>query len=417
MSEPIAITGAGCVSPLGETLEATCDQYMAGANAVRILAEEEFADLPVRLGARCACHIDRLFAPHTSRRLDRCTQLCLLAADQAWNTQYHEQHGWARRGIVFSSGIGGVSSLIEQLQILEQRGPGKVSPYTVGMLMANAPAAQLSLAYNASGWMETPVAACSGGAEAIARGVSLLRSGEIDVVIAGGAESILNRFGIAAFAAMQALSTSNGHPDQACRPFDQDRNGFVMAEGAGVVVLERLHDAEQRGATIHGVIRGIGCTADAHDIVRPRGDGLQASRAMAQALDDAGIGPEELQLVKAHATGTIAGDLAEAEALNLIFGELSSRSRPWLIAPKAVMGHLISASGPVELMLALHSLQLQAIPAQANCPKPEPVLPLRIPEQQEPLKQHNNKQPAALINSMGFGGRNVCLVIEAAPNR
>jgi len=388
---------------------------MAGVHAVRGLTEEEFADLPVRLGARCACQIDTFFAPHISRRLDRCTQLSLLAADQAWNSQSHGQHDCARRGVVFSSGIGGVSSLIEQLQILEQRGPSKVSPYTVGMLMANAPAAQLSLTYNASGWLETPVAACSGGAEAIARGVSLLRSGEIDVVIAGGAEAILNRFGIAAFAAMQALSTTNDHPEQACRPFDQDRNGFVLAEGAGVVVLERLHDAEQRGATIQGIIRGIGCTADAHDIVRPRADGLQASRAMAQALDDAGIGPEQLQLVKAHATGTLAGDLAEAEALNLIFGELSNRSRPWLIAPKAVMGHLISASGPVELLLALHSLQLQVIPAQANCPRPEPLLLLRIPQQQEPLLQHDNQRRAALINSIGFGGRNVCLVIEAAP--
>jgi len=415
VGEPIAITGAGCVSPLGETLVATRDQYMAGVHAVRGLTEEEFADLPVRLGARCACQIDTFFAPHISRRLDRCTQLSLLAADQAWNSQSHGQHDCARRGVVFSSGIGGVSSLIEQLQILEQRGPSKVSPYTVGMLMANAPAAQLSLTYNASGWLETPVAACSGGAEAIARGVSLLRSGEIDVVIAGGAEAILNRFGIAAFAAMQALSTTNDHPEQACRPFDQDRNGFVMAEGAGVVVLERLHDAEQRGATIQGIIRGIGCTADAHDIVRPRADGLQASRAMAQALDDAGIGPEQLQLVKAHATGTLAGDLAEAEALNLIFGELSNRSRPWLIAPKAVMGHLISASGPVELLLALHSLQLQVIPAQANCPRPEALLPLRIPQQQEPLLQHDNQRRAALINSIGFGGRNVCLVIEAAP--
>ena len=412
----IAVTGLGVVSPLGTTVHDASARYAAGGSGITALEDAAYADLPVRIGAPCACPIERVLPAHRARRLDRCSQLGLIAADEAWSAAHRAHFSGDRIGVVFSSGIGGVSSLIEQLRVLDARGPGKVSPHTVALIMPNAPAAQISLACGASGWMEAPVSACSGGSEALARGVALLRAGVVDVVIAGGAEAILNRFGIAAFAAMQALSSANAAPGQASRPFDQARSGFVMGEGAGVLVLERLPEAQQRQASIHGLILGAGSSADAHDIVSPRPDGSQAVRAMALALAEANLQPSDLDLIKAHATGTIAGDQAEARALNRLFHGVAEADRPWVIAPKAVLGHLISASGPVETVLTLQALAAQQLPAQANCSQPDPQLQFRLPQQNEQLgAARGGGGHIALANSFGFGGRNISLVLQAAP--
>lgn len=412
---PIAITGLGAVSPLGNTAGCTVDNFFAGLSGIQHLDSAKFADLGVQIGARCECPIERVLPPHRARRLDRCTQLGLIATAEAWTTQHAAHFSGDQVGVVFSTGIGGVSSLIEQLHVLEERGPAKVSPHTVALIMPNAPAAQISLQLGASGWLEAPVSACSGGSEAIARAVTLLREGTVDVVIAGGAEAILNRFGIAAFAAMQALSRAKGRPQQASRPFDAARSGFVMGEGAGILVLERLKEAQQRQATIHGVIAGVGSSADAHDIVSPRPDGAQALRAMQLALADAGLHACDLDLVKAHATGTLAGDAAEALALAGLLAALPADQRPWALAPKAVLGHLISASGPVETLLALEVLNRGELPAQANCPNPDPLLPCPLPQRSQPLQPpRGGIIHTALLNSFGFGGRNVSLVLQGA---
>jgi 3-oxoacyl-[acyl-carrier-protein] synthase II len=288
------------------------------------------------------------------------------------------------------------------------------------MIMPNAPAAQISLHLGAKGWLEAPVSACSGGSEAIARAVSLLRDGIVDVVVTGGAEAIVNQFGLAAFGAMQALAgsdqsaTADRSPAELSRPFDAERSGFVMGEGAGVLVLERLTDAKRRRAKIHGVLRGVGCTADAHDIVSPRPDGAQALEAMRRSLADAGLSVADLDLIKAHATGTRAGDAAEARALAGLVGNLPEKSRPWLMAPKAVLGHLISASGPVELLLVLEALNRGQLPAQANCPNPDPVIPCRLPRSVTTLSSPRSGHAyTALANSFGFGGRNISLVLDS----
>ena len=412
---PIAITGVGAVTPLGSTSIRTVDNFFAGHSGISKLISAEFADLGVQAGAPCACPIERVLPPHQARRLDRCSQLGLIAATEAW-TGYHSCHFSGNQiGVVFSTGIGGVSSLIEQLHVLEERGPAKVSPHTVALIMPNAPAAQISLHLGASGWLEAPVSACSGGAEAIARAVTLLRQGAVEVVVAGGAEAILNRFGIAAFAAMQALSRAAGPPEEASRPFDAARSGFVMGEGSGILVLERLEEARQRQATIHGVITGIGSSADASDIVRSRPDGIQALRSMQMALADAGLQAKDLDLIKAHATGTVAGDAAEATALAGLLGALPAEQQPWALAPKAVLGHLISASAPVEILLALEVLNRGELAAQANCPNPIPLLPCPLPKRPQPLDSpRTGSSHTALCNSFGFGGRNVSLVLQGA---
>ncbi len=428
---PIAVTGVGAVCPLGDTAAAAAEAYLKGNQAIQRLDQPGLHDLPVRIGASCSCPIERILPAYRARRLDRTSQLALLAAAEAWTPEHGahfnpqrwgaDQKGSDRIGVVFSTGIGGVNQLIAQLQVLEQRGPAKVSPHTVAMIMPNAAAAQISLWVGATGWLEAPVSACSGGSEALQRAMQLLRAGVVDVVIAGGAEAILNRFGLAAFAAMQALSTHNDDPAAACRPFDRQRDGFVMGEGAGALVLERLADAEARGAPIHGLLLGAGSSADAYDIVAPRPDGAQALVAMRRALADAGLELSHLQLVKAHATGTQIGDLAEAQALaDLWQGGASSAGPagsppPWLIAPKAVLGHLISASGPVECLLTLAALRRALIPAQPNCQQPESLLPLPLPRQPQPLEAAAGQPPRALLNSFGFGGKNVSLVVQGWP--
>ncbi len=423
LARAIAITGLGAVSPLGDTATASVEAYFRGDHAIQLLESPNFQDLPVRIGAPCRCPIERILPAFRARRLDRATQLALLAASEAWSDDHatHFNPGRItpeRIGVVFSSGIGGVNQLIEQLHVLDQRGPGKVSPHTVAMIMPNAAAAQISLWTGATGWLEAPVSACSGGAEAIHRAVMLLRAGVVDAVIAGGAEAILNRFGLAAFGAMQALSTNNAEPSAASRPFDRRRNGFVLGEGAGALVLERLDDAQARGAPIHGLVIGAASSADAFDIVAPRPDGSQALVAMQRALRDAGLKPHQLQLVKAHATGTQVGDRAEGQALADLWGESDSSTssftspRPWLIAPKAVLGHLISASGPVECLLTLEALRRGTIPAQPNCDQPDPSLPFPLPRQPQSLSPQPGQPACALVNSFGFGGKNVSLVLQ-----
>lgn len=391
-----------------------------GQHAIQALHSPNLRDLSVRIGAVSSCPIQRILPEHRSRRLDRVTQFALLAVAEAWSSDHARQHKADRIGVVFSTGIGGVNRLIEQLDVLERSGSAKVSPHTVAMIMPNATAAHVSLGLGATGWLESPASACSGGAEAILRGVMLLRAGVVDVVVAGGAEAILNRFGLAAFAAMQALSTTNEDPAQASRPFDCQRNGFVLGEGAGALVLERLEDVLERGVPIHGLIRGIGTTVDGFDIVAPRPDGRQACLAMQRALSDAGIEAGQLQLVKAHATGTRLGDLAEAKALAELWSSYlrsahaEERSGPLLIAPKAALGHLISASGPVECILSLAALAEARVPAQLNCHTPEPELPFVLPSQPQVLRPVPGMPPLALVNSFGFGGKNVSLVLEGA---
>ena len=403
--EAIAITGLGACSPLGSDLSTSWQTFQSGGSGIRSLPESWSHDLPSQVAGIVDADIHRLLQPHIARRLDRSTQLALLAGSEAWQHSGSPATPSERLAVVFGTGIGGVSSGGAQFQLLQERGPRKVNPLTVPMVMPNAVATQVALWLGAQGPVEAPVSACATGADAIAWGAQLLRTGLADRVLVGGSEALVNRFGIAAFGAMQALSPKQDNPSQASRPFDQARQGFVMAEGAAALVLEPLNTATSRGATIHGLLRGQGVSFDAHHITAPHPDGLQAERAMQLALSDAGISTDQVSFIKAHATGTPHGDPAEAKALSRLFGE----HQPWVIAPKAQTGHLIGGAGALETVLTVLCLREGVLPPQQNCPNPDPALGLPLPRQVETL---GSGERFALANAFGFGGKNVALVLS-----
>ena len=405
--DPIAITGLGACCPLGSDLATSWQAFQSGESGIQPLPESWSSDLPSQVGGITHADIHSLLKPHIARRLDRSTQLALLASSEAWRHAGTPPTPSERLGVVFGTGIGGVSSGGAQFQLLQEQGPRKVNPLTVPMVMPNAVATQVALQLGAQGPVEAPVSACATGADAIAWGVQLLHTGQVDRVVVGGCEALVNRFGIAAFGAMQALSPEKDNPSQASRPFDQIRNGFVMAEGAAALVLEPLSQAKQRGATVHALLRGHGTSFDAHHITAPHPDGLQAERAMRLAMTAAGIQPEAITFIKAHATGTPHGDPAEAKALSRIF----SKYKPWVIAPKAQTGHLIGGAGALEAVLTVLCLREGILPPQQNCPNPDPALTLPLPTKHTQLPPG---QKFAVANAFGFGGKNVALVISSA---
>jgi 3-oxoacyl-[acyl-carrier-protein] synthase II len=401
----------GMVSPLGEDCPSSWAAFRAGRVGVRRLQQPWAEDLPVAVAAPSRVPIGRVMAPNVARRLDRSAQLAVLAALEAWTAA--GPGGWAaeRRGVVIGTGNGGIGSMAGQMDQLRRRGPAGVNPLAVSLTMPNAVAAQVSIALGARGPLESPVSACASGADAILWAARLLRSGEADVVVAGGTDALVNRFGLAAFAALRALSRRGDDPETASRPFADDRDGFVMGEGAGALVLEREEDARARGATVQGWLLAGAVSSDAHSITTPLPHGLEAERAMRQALRNAGLSPADLALVKGHGTGTLLGDQAEAEALARLFASLPPGERPWLLAPKAQIGHLIGASGAVEAIFTLLCLGEALLPAQRNCPRPLEALPLAMPRAEAGVALADRAQ-VALANSFGFGGKNVALVLQ-----
>ena len=403
---PIAITGLGACCPLGSDVATSWQTFQDGGSSIQRIPENWGNDLPSQVAGITDADIHSLLKPHIARRLDRSTQLALLASSEAWHHAGTPPTPSERLAVVFGTGIGGVSSGGAQFQLLQEQGPRKVNPLTVPMVMPNAVATQVALWLGAQGPVEAPVSACATGADAIAWGAQLLRAGQADRVLVGGCEALVNRFGIAAFGAMQALSPEREDPSQASRPFDQARQGFVMAEGAAALVLEPLSEAKSRGATIHGLLRGQGVSFDAHHITAPHPDGLQAERAMKLAINDADISTDQVSFIKAHATGTPHGDPAEAKALSRLFGEY----QPWVIAPKAQTGHLIGGAGALETVLSVLCLREGVLPPQQNCPHPDPSLELPLPRQTEALV---SSERFALANAFGFGGKNVALVLSS----
>ena len=399
------------VSPLGMDCPTSWAAFRQGHIAVRRLQEPWADDLPVAVAAPCTVPIERVMAPNLARRLDRSAQMAVLAALEAWSDA--GPGGWdpERCGVVIGTGNGGIGSMAGQMDLLRRRGPAGVNPLAVSLTMPNAVAAQVSIALGVQGPLESPVSACASGADALLWGTRLLASGEADVVVAGGTDALVNRFGIAAFAALRTLSRRRDDPQQASRPFDADRDGFVMGEGAGVVVLEREDQARARGARVHGWLLGGGVSADAHSITTPLPQGLQAERAMRMALDQAALTAADVALVKGHATGTPLGDQVEAEALARLFAPLPAPRRPWLLAPKAQIGHLIGAAGAVEAIFTLLCLAEGRLPPQCNCPRPLPTLPLAFPRRPDGQALSDRAQ-VALANSFGFGGKNVALVLQ-----
>ncbi len=324
----VVVTGLGAITPLGADVATTWESMLAGRSGVRQLTDDWAAELPARIAAWAAADPATLIDRVQARRLDRCEQFAIVAAREAWAHAGSPEVDPERLGIVVSSGIGGVASTLSAYDTLKEKGWQRLSPYTVPMLMPNGAAGWIAIELGARAGVHTTVSACASGAEAIGYGMDMIRSGRADVVLAGGTEAAIIQLNIAAFAAMRALSTRNDEPERASRPFDKGRDGFVLGEGAGMVVLESEEHAAGRGAAVHALAAGVGYSSDAHHIAQPDPEGTGLKLVLRRVLADAGIRPEQVVHVNAHATSTPAGDVVEAQAIAAALGEASPLASP-----------------------------------------------------------------------------------------
>jgi 3-oxoacyl-[acyl-carrier-protein] synthase II len=410
----VVVTGLGATTPLGGDVTSTWDGILNGRSGVRRIDDDQHEwverhQLPVKIAAPLAVAPTEVLSRVQARRLDRCEQVALVAAKEAWAHaglgEPGEQVEPERLGVVIGTGIGGAVTLLDQDDLLETGGLRKVSPLTVPMLMPNGPAAWVGIEYGARGGVHAPVSACASGAEALAWALKLLRSGEVDVVLAGGAEACITGITVAGFVQARTLSQRNDEPERASRPFDVGRDGFVLGEGAGVLVLEREEFAQARGATVHARLAGAGLTADAYHITGPEPEGVGQSRAIAKAVRDAGLEPSDVGHVNCHATSTVAGDVGETRAVRKALGD-----HPVLTAPKSSMGHLVGAAGAVESIITLLSVKEGIIPATLNLEQLDPGVELDVVAG-EPRKMDLT---AAVCDSFGFGGHNAAVAFTKA---
>jgi 3-oxoacyl-[acyl-carrier-protein] synthase II len=408
----VVVTGLGATTPVGGDVPSTWSALLAGRSGVRALTEEWVEELPAKIAAPVAVDPSEVLPKHEARRLDRSGQLAMIAAREAWADAQSPAPVGAdpeRLGVVVASGIGGVTTLLSNYDALKEKGARRVSPLAIPMLMPNGPAASIGLEVGAKAGVHTPVSACASGAEAIAYGMDMIRSGRADVVVCGGTEAAIHPLPMAAFGAMMALSRRNDEPERASRPYDKNRDGFVLGEGAAVVVLESAEHAERRGAKIYCEIAGAGMSADSHHIAQPDPEGLGATRAIKLALGDAGMAAEDVVHVNAHATSTPAGDVAEAAAIRAALGDAADSAA--VSGTKSMTGHLLGAAGALEAIATILAISERTAPPTINVEDPDDDVHLDV------VRDEPRKLPegviGALNNSFGFGGHNVCLAFKS----
>ncbi len=406
----VVVTGMGATTPVGGTVAESWDAILAGRSGARPLEFDWVAQyqLPVTFAAQLHTPPDQVLAKVETRRLDPSSQYALIAAREAWADAGSPDIDPERIAVAVGSGIGGVHTLLNQWDTLREKGPRRVYPLAVPMLMPNGPAAAISLELSARAGSHTPVSACASGAEALGYAVQLIRSGRADVVVAGGTEAAMHPMPIAGFAAMQALSTRNDDPEGASRPYDISRDGFVLGEGAAVIVLESEEHARARGARIYAELAGVGMSADAYHITAPEPEGAGAARAMLEAIATAGATPADIAHINAHATSTPVGDVAEANAIRRAFGELAGAIP--VSATKSMTGHLLGAAGSLEAIFTILALHHRLAPATINLVDLDPEVGLDV------VRGSHRTLPEgellALNNSFGFGGHNVALAFR-----
>ncbi|GAA1737675.1 beta-ketoacyl-[acyl-carrier-protein] synthase family protein [Microbacterium paludicola] len=403
MSKSIVVTGIGATSALGGTAPENWQNLLAGVSGTRALEHDWVAEyeLPVTFAAEAVVRPETVLPRPTAKRLDPASQFALIAAMEAWEDAGAPAVAPERLGIDFATGIGGVWTLLDAWDTLREKGPRRVMPMTVPMLMPNAAAGNLSLHFGARAFARTVASACASSVESIASAYEHLQLGLADVVIAGGTESAIHPITVASFASMQALSRRNDSPETASRPFSVDRDGFVMGEGAAALILETEEHALARGAKIYGRLVGSAVTADAHHITANDPSGAGASRAVRQALEQAGRAPEEVTHINAHATSTPVGDPAEYAALLSVFGD-RVHDIP-VSATKASTGHLLGGTGAIESVFTILALRDRVAPPTINLVDQDPAIPLKAST--SPQKLSADPQ-LAICNSFGFGGHN-----------
>ncbi|MBO1768154.1 MULTISPECIES: beta-ketoacyl-ACP synthase II [Allobranchiibius] len=407
----IVVTGLGATTPLGGTMTQTWEALLAGESGARPLPQEwlDRYDLPVTFAATIKQHPSEVLKKVEIRRMDPSAQYAMIASREAWADAGTPEVDPERLGVAIGTGIGGVHTLLDQYDVLKEKGPRRIYPLTVPMLMPNTASGNVSLELGGRAGAHTTVSACASGAEAMGYAAAMIRDGRADVVVAGGTEAAIHPLPMAGFAAMRALSPRNDDPTHASRPYDVDRDGFVIGEGAGVLVLESYEHATARGARIYAELASIGMSADAFHITAPEPEGAGASRAMLEAVERADLSPRDIIHINAHATSTPVGDIAESNAIRRAFGDATDDIS--ITATKSMTGHLLGAAGALEGLITVLSLYHRIIPATTNVDNLDPEISLDV------VRGEHRKLPdgdiAALNNSFGFGGHNVALTVKS----
>ena len=408
----VVITGLGATTPLGGDVPSTWQAALAGRSGARTLENDwvEKYGLPVAFAAQLAVAPETVLARPEMKRMDPSAQYAIIATREAWADAGSPEVDPERLGAVVSSGIGGIWTTLDAWDTLREKGARRVLPMTVPMLMPNSPAAYVELEIGARAGAHALVSACASGAEAIGYGVEMIRSGRADVVVAGGTEAAIHPMPMAAFAASRTLSTRNDDPAGASRPYDVDRDGFVLGEGAGIVVLESAAHAAARGARVYAKIAGVGLSSDGYHITSPEPSGRGQTAAMRSALTDAGISTADVVHVNAHATSTVVGDLIEARGVREVLG--ADADRVALSATKSMTGHLLGGAGALETIFTVLAIKEHTAPPTINVAQPDPELVVDLVR--DTPRALPAGQIAAINNSFGFGGHNVALVVTSA---
>jgi len=407
----IVVTGLGATTPVGGTATETWEAILAGQSGVSLMPFDwvETYQLPAKIAAIIKQPPSEVLTKVEIRRLDPAGQYGVIASREAWADAGKPEVEPERLGVVMGSGIGGVHTLLDSWDTLKEKGVRRIFPLAVPMLILNGPTASISLDLGARAGAHTVVSACSSGAEAIGYAMDMIRNGRADVVVAGGTEAAMHPMPIAGFAAMQALSTRNDEPERASRPYDTGRDGFVMGEGAAVVVLESEAHARARGARIYAEVAAVGMSSDAYHLAAPDPDGAGAARAMRDSVEGAGLSPKDIVHINAHATSTPVGDIAESNAIRLAFGDEADHMP--VSATKSMTGHLLGAAGALEAIFTILAVHHRVAPATINLDDFDPAITLDV------IRGEHRKLPegdiAALNNSFGFGGHNVALAIRS----
>jgi 3-oxoacyl-[acyl-carrier-protein] synthase II len=409
MNRNVVITGLGAVTPIGNTAPVFWQALLAGRSGIAPITRFDASRLPTRIAGEIKnFKAEPFMDPKEARRTDLFVQYAAAAAQEAIQDAGLDKTppDPDRAGAIIGTGIGGISTLEAQHKNMLEKGPSRISPFFIPMMIANMASGFISIRWNLKGPNLATVSACSSGANAIGDAFDVIRENKADVMVCGGAEATLTELCFAGFSSMKAMSTRNDEPERASRPFDRDRDGFVMGEGAGVVVLEEETYAKKRGARIYARLVGYGLTADAYHITAPDPEGDGAARAMAAALEDGGLKPEDVSYINAHGTSTPLNDKTETAAVKTVFGAHARRLA--LGSTKSMTGHLLGAAGGIELVATVYAVREGILPPTINYEHPDPECDLDcVPNEARKATIH-----AALSNSLGFGGHNVTLAVR-----
>lgn len=409
MGRRVVVTGTGCLTPLGNDVQSTWRGITEGRSGIGPITRFDASRLTSQIAGEL-----KDFDPTSvmerkeARRMDRFQQIAYAASVEALRSGQFEitPENATEIGVLVGSGIGGLQTLSDQFKVLHERGPSRISPFLITMMVIDLAPGLISILLGAKGPNFSTVSACATGAHAIGEAVEVIRRGQAELMLAGGSESGIVELGVAGFCSMRALSTRNDEPQRASRPFDVDRDGFVMSEGAGILLLEELEHAKARGANILAEIVGYGSTADSSHITDPAPGGEGAARAMKMALDRAGVEPKDIDYINAHGTSTQVGDVAETEAIKSVFGEEAYRVP--VSSTKSMTGHLLGAAGAVEAIICINAMREGCLPPTINLENPDPACDLDyVPDMARPARIDT-----AMSNSFGFGGHNVSLIIR-----